>query len=223
MYSGEYGKVFQARAVYQKKLEARMRAAEDEETMVQLCNRLHAQHAALTEKLVPESEEVESRTVEFNDMVMHMSQSRMRSQRDKEAKSKVVVVQPATAQGADTMGELTTEASQEAGLQQGPGEPEGAPAQLANNTDCEEVHVQAEEVAKVLDTDTVVRYRCQMQQPMLKHINDYITDQVLPASRPERVRMLEVAPMYEVNKAVGSKAAWAWICRWWCQRNSGGQ
>ena len=63
----------------QKKLEARMRATEDGETMVQLCNRL--QHAALTEKLVPESEEEESRTVEFYDMVMHVPQSRRGSRR----------------------------------------------------------------------------------------------------------------------------------------------
>ena len=78
-------------------------------------------------------------------------------------------------------------------------EAEGVPAQLARDTDFEDVPVQAEEVAKVLDTDTVVR--CQMRQPMLRHIKEYITDQVLPASRLERIRMLEVAPMYEVNKA----------------------
>ena len=70
---------------------------------------------------------------------------------------------------------------------------------MARDTDLEEVHVQAEEVAKVLDTDSVVK--CQMRQPMLQHIKEYITDQVLPASRLERTRMLEVVPMYEVNKA----------------------
>ena len=127
-------------------------------------------------------------------------QSRRRSQRVKEAKSKVVAVQPEIAQGA-AMGELTMEAPQEAGvaLQRGPGEPEDTPAQLAKEPDAEEVQVHAEEVEKVLDTDTVVR--CQMRQPMLRHIKEYITDQVLPASRLERIRMLEVAPMYEVNKA----------------------
>ena len=46
--------------------------------------------------MVPESEEEESRTVEFYDMVMHVPQSRRRSQRVKEAKSKTLVVQPAT-------------------------------------------------------------------------------------------------------------------------------
>ena len=74
-----------------------MRAAEDGETMAQLCNRL--QSAALTEKLVPESEEEESRTVEFYDMVMHVPQSRRRSQRVKEANAKLVAVQPSAAQG----------------------------------------------------------------------------------------------------------------------------
>ena len=149
----------------QKKLEARMRAAEDGETMVQLCNRL--QHAALTEKLVPESEEEESRTVEFYDMVMHVPQSRRRSQRLKEANSKVVAVQPETTQGT-AMEELTMEAPQEAevAVQRGQGEPEDTPAQLANKSDVEEpdveeVQVRAEEVEKVLDTDTVVR--CQMR------------------------------------------------------------
>ena len=183
----------------QQKLEARMTAAEDGETMVQLCNRL--QHAALTEKLVPESEEEESRTVEFCDIVMHVPHSRRRSQRVKETKAKMAAVQPATTQESGTKEGPTTEAAQEAGaaLQQGSDEPEGAPAQLAKDTDFEEVHVQAEEVARVLDTDTVVK--CQMQQPMMKHIKEYIADQVLPASRLERIRMLEVAPMYEVNKA----------------------
>ena len=70
---------------------------------------------------------------------------------------------------------------------------------MARDTDFEEVHVQAEGVAKVLDTEAVVK--CQMRQPMLRHIKEYITDQILPASRLERIRMLEVAPMYEVNKA----------------------
>ena len=76
----------------QKKLEARMMAAEDGKTMSQLCDR--QQSAALTEKLVPESEEEESRTVEFYDMVMHVPQSRRRSQRVKEANARMVVVQP---------------------------------------------------------------------------------------------------------------------------------
>ena len=77
--------------------------------------------------------------------------------------------------------------AQDAGvaLQQGPDEPEGASAELAKDTDFAEVQVQAEEVARVLDTDTVVK--CQMRQPMLKHIKEYITDQVLPASRLERI------------------------------------
>ena len=46
-------------------------------------------------------------------------------------------------------------------------------------------------MARVLDTNTVVK--CQMRQPILKHVREYITDQVLPASRLERIRMLEVA------------------------------
>ena len=91
----------------QKKLEARMRAAEDGETMVQLCNRL--QSAALTEELVPESEEEESRTVEFYDMVMHVPQSRRRSQRVKEANAKMVAVQPSAAQGSAAEEQRTTE------------------------------------------------------------------------------------------------------------------
>ena len=82
-------------------------------------------------------------------MVMHVPQSRRRSQRLKEANSKVVAVQPETAQGA-AMEELTVEAPQEAEvtLQQGQGEPEDTPAQLDNEPDVEEVQVHAEEVEK---------------------------------------------------------------------------
>ena len=65
-------------------------------------------------------------------------------------------------------------------------EAEGVPTQLAKDSDFEDVQVQAEEVVKVLDTDTVVK--CQMRQPMLRHIKEYITDQVLPASRLETNR-----------------------------------
>ena len=86
-----------------------MRAAEDGETMVQLCNRL--QHAALTEELVPESEEEASRTVEFYDMVMHVPQSRRRSQRVKEANAKIVALQPAPVPELAVQGEQVTNRS----------------------------------------------------------------------------------------------------------------
>ena len=91
--------------------------------------------------------------------------------------------------------------------QQGSAETEVAPVELAHSTEFEDVHVQragrgsGKGMAKVLDTDacmyTVVK--CQMRQPMLKPTKGEITDQVLPARRPERTRMhmLEVAPMCE--------------------------
>ena len=131
-----------------------MRAAEEGETMKQLCDRL--QNAALTEKLVPESEEEESRTVEFYDMVMHVLQARRRSQRVKEANARVVAAQPSAMQESAAEEEPMPEVAQDASE----GGAEGASTQLAKDTDFEEVQVQAEEVAKVLDTDTVVK--CQM-------------------------------------------------------------
>ena len=41
----------------------------------------------------------------------------------------------------------------------------------------------------------------QQEQPMMKALAAYITDHKLPADRLQRIRVLEAAPMYEVNQA----------------------
>jgi RecA/RadA recombinase len=59
--------------------------------------------------------------------------------------------------------------------------------------------IRHEENQPVVSTQAL--WECQRRQPMMKAIAEYVEDQKLPTDRLQRIRVLETAPMYEVNQA----------------------
>ena len=78
-------------------------------------------------------------------------------------------------------------------------EEEAAPASLAPSEAPSDVQSQEQGQAPVLEV-SVLR-QMQQQQPLMRALSEYIVDRKLPVDRLQRIRVLEIAPLYEVNQA----------------------
>ena len=61
--------------------------------------------------------------------------------------------------------------------------------------------VQAQEPSQEPVLEVSVLRQMQQQQPLMRALSEYIVDCKLPVDRLQRIRVLETAPLYEVNQA----------------------
>ena len=60
---------------------------------------------------------------------------------------------------------------------------------------------QSQEQGQAPVLEVSVLRQMQQQQPLMRALSEYIVDRKLPVDRLQRIRVLETAPLYEVNQA----------------------
>ena len=136
-------------------------------------------------KLVQESEEEESRTVEMYDMVSALTREKRKATRKED--TDVAVTDSTDAEHSGTVGQpdMTTVKGEE-----------------IVDGEIEETAGEAGQVAipeQTVQMNAKAIQESQQHQPFMKAMTTYITDQTLPTDRLEKIKILESAPLYEVN------------------------